>query len=266
MNEEQAREFRERGVLKVDFVELVGTEVFDGLRAALAEAEEHAAADSSAIDDTYEQHVFFRVGPLFDRYPQVEAAVRAPGVGELAARLAGVERMRRWSDETFFKPPGSAPCAWHQDFPHYPMDRRGLLTVWVAVDDVSDDMGPVIYYPGSHLLGSRKPETPEGFGAADTAIAAPRALGTPHRFLHEGDELGDPVSFTLKAGEAVVHDGLMIHGGEGNRSDRMRRGWACIYFPADARYPAAPPRPESQGLGLVPSGTFDHPRFPVIDY
>ena len=202
--------------------------------------------------------MFFRVGPQFDRYPEVAAAARAPRVGELAAYLAGVDHVRRWSDETFFKPPGSFPCAWHQDFPHYPMDRRGLLTVWVAIDDVTADMGPVIYFPGSHHLGPRATSTSEA--------AASVHLGAPDRFLRDGDALEAPISFTLEAGEAVVHDGCMIHGGEGNRSDRMRRGWACIYFPSDARYTETPVRPEAEGLGLVPLEPFDHPKFPVIEY
>jgi ectoine hydroxylase-related dioxygenase (phytanoyl-CoA dioxygenase family) len=260
---EEVDEFRERGVLKVDYVDLVGSDVFDGLMRALDDAEQRAAGGPSA-DDGYGGNVFFRVGSLFAQYPEVEAAVRAPRVGELAARLAGVERMRRWSDETFFKPPGSDPCAWHQDFPHYPMDRRGLLTVWVAIDDVTAEMGPILYFAGSHHLGPRAQSTvPAGRRSAATGSGG---LGGPDRFLREGEVLDPPISFALKAGEAVVHDGCMIHGGEGNRSDRMRRGWACIYFPSEARYTEAPVRPEAAGLGLVPSEPFAHPKFPVIDY
>ena len=190
-------------------------------------------------------NVFFRLVPLFDHYPEVEAAVRVRPYRELAAHLAGVEHVRRWSDETFFKPPGSSPCVWHQDFPAYPMDRAGLLTVWVAVEDVREDMGPVSYFPGSHHLGPcGMPISEES--RATSGAAHPGALGTPDRFLRRGDTLEEPISFTLKAGEAVVHDGLVIHGGEGNRSERMRRGWACIYFPSEARYTETPRRPKQK--------------------
>src|SRR5262249_50288385 len=158
-------------------------------------------------DGGYAANVFFRLGSLFDRYPEVEAAVRAPRIGELAAQLAMVERMRRWSDETFFKPPGSAPCAWHQDFPAYPMDRTGLLTVWVAMEAVTADMGPVVYFPGSHHLGPCGMPTSEASRSADPAADWTK-LGAPHRFLSEDQLLQEPVSFTLRAGEAVVHDGL----------------------------------------------------------
>ena len=267
MDEQMAREFRQRGVLKINYVALVGTKAFEGLAKALTDAEERSTSTpgSAAAEDNYSANVFFRLGPLFDHYPEVEAAVRAPRIGELAAHLAGVEHVRRWSDETFFKPPGSSPCAWHQDFPAYPMDRTGLLTVWVAMEDVREDMGPVSYFPGSHHLGPCGMPISEESRAISGA-ADPAALGTPDRFLRRGDTLEEPISFTLKAGEAVVHDGLVIHGGEGNRSDRMRRGWACIYFPSEARYTETPRRPEAEGIGLVPFGTFDHPKFPIIDY
>src|SRR5690349_4281754 len=98
MNDERAREFRKRGVLKIDYRELVGPTAFDALSAALADAEAKAkSGEASTHDEGYAGNVFFRLGSLLDRYPEVEAAVRAPRVGALAASLAGVDEMRRWS-------------------------------------------------------------------------------------------------------------------------------------------------------------------------
>jgi ectoine hydroxylase-related dioxygenase (phytanoyl-CoA dioxygenase family) len=147
------------------------------------------------------------------------------------------------------------------------MDRRGLLTIWVAIDDVEPEMGPVRYLPGSHRLGplgrannsdSRKP--------LETLLTSARGLcDKPDDYLYEGDaeRVGEVVSFPLRAGEAVIHDGLTLHASASNRGDRMRRGWACVYFPSETQYTGMP-RLESDGLGLTPFETFDHPRFPVI--
>ena len=236
MDEQMAREFRQRGVLKINYVALVGTKAFEALAKALTDAEEKSTSTpgSAAAEEQLFGECLLSSRPLVRSLPGGRSRRAAPRIGELAAHLAGVEHVRRWSDETFFKPPGSSPCAWHQDFPAYPMDRTGLLTVWVAMEEVREDMGPVSYFPGSHHLGPcGMPISEES--RATSGAADPGALGTPDRFLRRGDTLEEPISFTLKAGEAVVHDGLVIHGGEGNRSERMRRGWACIYFPSEAR-------------------------------
>ena len=267
MDEQMAREFRQRGVLKIILRRACRNKsvrrVSQGPDRCRGEIDLDPGLSCRRRKLFGECLLSSR--PVVRSLPGGRSRRAAPRIGELAAHLAGVEHVRRWSDETFFKPPGSSPCAWHQDFPAYPMDRTGLLTVWVAMEDVREDMGPVSYFPGSHHLGPCGMPISEESRAISGA-ADPAALGTPDRFLRRGDTLEEPISFTLKAGEAVVHDGLVIHGGEGNRSDRMRRGWACIYFPSEARYTETPRRPEAEGIGLVPFGTFDHPKFPIIDY
>ena len=100
----------------------------------------------------------------------------------------------------------------------------------------------------------------------ETLIKTYRGLqDRPDDYLYDGhlEEVGEIASYSLRAGEAVIHDGLTLHGSQTNRSDRTRRGWACVFFPADTQYTGMP-RLESDGLGLLPFQPFDHPRFPIV--
>jgi ectoine hydroxylase-related dioxygenase (phytanoyl-CoA dioxygenase family) len=132
------------------------------------------------------------------------------------------------------------------------------------MDDVTPEMGPVFYYPKSHRLGSLGRATSKD-SRTKVEVNGPVPLGTADRFLYGGDTLEKPISFTLEAGEAVIHDGLTIHGSDGNNSDRVRRGWGSVYVPSETQYTGMP-RAETDGLGLTPFGTFDHPKFPIVAY
>lgn len=267
VTDEDVANYKTDGFLKFNFKDLIGVDNFSRLRAAVLDAESKAIVNKAKREDgNCAAEVFTRLFYLAEKYEDVANVVRCPEVGRLAARLAGVQHMRCWIDEIFFKPPHNAPCTWHQDLPHFPMDRRGLLTIWVAIEDVTKDMGPMHYIPGSHRLG------PLGRGSSSDAresyeehLKTQRGADGPEDYLFEGaqSELGSIKSFTLRAGEAVVHDGLTLHASFENCTERVRKGWACVYFPADTQYTGMP-RMESDNLGLIPFKEFDHPRFAVV--
>ncbi len=259
IDDSEIKQYRREGFLKFDLVEMLGAGAFAGLCAAFADAEPRALRPENSNGPLQ------RLEGLRFEYEEVDAVVRAPQLGELAARLAGVEHVRVWVDGPFIKPPGVYGTGWHQDLPSYPMDRRGLMHIWVAMEDVSIEMGACQYLSRSHRLG------PLGRGANYDVSRwrgpqTPRpANGSLEQLLREDDweVVGEVVCMPLRAGEAIVHDGLLVHGSLANRSDRIRRGWVVAYFPADTQYTGMP-RKESDGLGLEAFKPFDHPRFPII--
>ena len=268
LSQDEINSFRREGLLKINFVDVIGAVAFEGLRQGLADAEEKATARGDGSGNAHAPaDLFFRMIYPSEHYAEVEAVVHSPRIGELAARLAGVKHVRSWVNETFYKPPHSSPLQWHQDLPHWPMDRSGGLTIWIAIDDVTTEMGPVHYLPRSHRLGllgrsvnrdtTRPP--PEGH------VPEIRGLTSPEEYFHEGmaDQVGEITPFTLRTGEAVIHDSLTLHGSSANQTGRVRRGFATVYFPSDTQYNGAP-RLESDDLGLVPFQPFDHPRFRIV--
>jgi Phytanoyl-CoA dioxygenase (PhyH) len=284
LSQSEIKSFRDRGMLKLDFAELIGADAFEKLANALRDAEAKArAAEADGrpppmapqphngltavklkfiedVPDGYTQPMG-RMCYLSAEYPDIQAVVKNPRVGEVAARLAGVPHVRTWVDETFFKRPNNKPVPWHQDLPVMPMDRKGLLTFWVAIEDVTEDMGPVEYLEGSNHLG------PLGRPTIGNNDGRPRKIlkNSPYEFLYEGDrdKVGGIVSYTLRAGQAVVHDGLTLHGSGINRTDRVRRGFTCVFFPSDTQYTGMP-RLETDGLSLQPFNEFNHPRFAIV--
>ncbi len=80
---------------------------------------------------------------------------------------------------------------------------------------------------------------------------------------YDWEIVGDVACMSLRVGEAIVHDGLLVHGSLPNRSNRIRRGWVVTYFPADTQYTGML-RKESDGLGLEAFKFFDVLTFPVV--
>ena len=175
----------------------------------------------------------------------------------LARALIGEDDVRVFWDKTFVKPPasdGTRESVWHQDFPYNPIDRRGMLTIWLAIEDVPAEAGALRFVPGSHRLGP--------LGRLDLVSEEYR----PADLLRDDDMglVGEPVTVALEAGEATVHDALTLHGAGPNMSSNPRRAWTVVYLPASTLYTGGPhPQEGINSLGLTPFEPFDHPRFLV---
>lgn len=254
VSEEQIRTFHSEGVVKVDFVKVVGTELYEGLRRACTEIER----DMPRVGTTMR-------GGLNLRWecPEINAVARSPRLGEMARRLARAEHMRLWLEAYEALYPGFPGTSVHQDLPNYPMDRRGLVTVIVALDDVTPEMGVNQFLLRSHRLGPLGCRT-----VYDTARTQENPVRPREEFMgllrdYDRDIVGDVICETQRAGEAVVHDGLIFHGSGLNAGDRAYRRASFVYFPADTKYTCLP-YSLTDGLGLAPFKPLDHERFPIV--
>src|SRR5690349_14075952 len=118
---EEIRTFRTQGVVSVDFVNLVGPRLWDGLLRACAELERTMPLPTGATR--------MGGGDLRLKVPEIDAVARSPRVGEVVRMLTGAEHMRIWLDAYEALYPGFPGTSVHQDLPNYPLDRRGLVTV-----------------------------------------------------------------------------------------------------------------------------------------
>src|SRR5215472_10363445 len=89
------RTFRREGIFKFDLAEMLGATAFNGLRKAFFDAEPRAILPENSNGPLQ------RLEGLRFEYEEIDAVVRAPQLGELAARLAGVEHVRVWVDGPF---------------------------------------------------------------------------------------------------------------------------------------------------------------------
>jgi ectoine hydroxylase-related dioxygenase (phytanoyl-CoA dioxygenase family) len=103
-----------------------------------------------------------------------------------------------------------SPVEWHQDFAFHPHTNNDVLAIGLALDDMDEENGCLLYVPGSHL-GPVLDHHQDGVFVG--AVSATRYA----------DEISRAVPAIAKAGGMVVHHGRMLHGSASNRSDRQRR-------------------------------------------
>ncbi len=116
--------------------------------------------------------------------------------------------------------------AWHQDVTYWGLEPPRALTVWYAVDGSDVENGCMRVIPGTHRDGIRR------HGTAD---AARNLLSINQEVPVTPEEEARAVDLEMRAGEASIHDGMLIHGSLPNRSTRRRCGLTMRYVPASVR-------------------------------
>lgn len=137
-----------------------------------------------------------------------------------------------------------------------------VITVWVALDDMDDEIGPLRYVRGSHKWGDGRVGSAGSFFQSDGGLHLLRSAA--QREFGGGSKNGDGdgkdnrndgnddegisesqmesvlqiVSLAgLRAGGISIHNGKTWHGSAKNTSlDRPRRGLGMHYVPADVRF------------------------------
>lgn len=117
------------------------------------------------------------------------------GLGATLEELAGPDA-ELWELGVIVTEPGAAPQPVHFD-----AAERCLYTAFVALQDVTYDMGPTHFWPGTN-----------------TTVAHRRFEGDPQGFL---DTL-QPAAPLLKAGDSVLYDSRLLHCGGANVSSSSR--------------------------------------------
>ncbi|MGD9644515.1 MAG: phytanoyl-CoA dioxygenase family protein [Pirellulales bacterium] len=136
----------------------------------------------------------------------------------LASALVG-ESANCEAPEWFNKPPGVVhPTPPHQDNYYFCLKPPNVVTIWLALDPVSEENGCLRYVRGSHLAGLRP--------HARSAV-----LGFSQAICDYGpadERLEVPIH--LQPGDVVAHHGETIHRAEANRSaSQQRRAFAMVY-------------------------------------
>ncbi len=165
---------------------------------------------------------------LWEHYPAIRAYVFGGRVAKMAQRLTGSEAIHLYHDQALVKEPGpSAPSPWHQDQPYWPSKEPGMLSCWMALDDVTVERGCMQFIPGSNHWGEFPPISFAGEG---------KAL---KEYLDEAQRAKwEPVPVELKAGSCTFHHGLTFHYTNANTTDHIRRAFVTIFIPEGITYAA----------------------------
>ena len=139
-----------------------------------------------------------------------------------ASQLLGNKPVRFWHDQLFWKPPKKGGVvAWHQDYSYWTRTKPiAHLTCWCGLDDSTKENGCLQYIAGSHR-----------WGLLPKPVIAGELQGIKD-FLNEEqkEKFKKPQFAEVKAGEAIFHHSLTLHGSGENKSDKPRRAFVINVF------------------------------------
>ena len=154
---------------------------------------------------------------LEQHHPAIVPMLAQPEIVALASKLVKGEPLL-CGVETFNKPAriGSG-VPYHQDNAYFCQTPSDMLTIWIAMDPVTLDNGPVYYVLGSHKAG----------------LLPTKASGVNGNSMGIAEEPGIPLSQQfcglLDPGDALIHHCETIHHSAPNTSEHSRLGLLLVY-------------------------------------
>jgi ectoine hydroxylase-related dioxygenase (phytanoyl-CoA dioxygenase family) len=177
------------------------------------------------------QKAFLQVMNLWTKSDVVKEFVFSERLARIAAELMGTSGVRLYHDQALYKEGKGGFTPWHADQYYWPMASTHSVTVWIPLQPVPLDMGPLAFAPKSHLhdLGRELEISDQSESKIEKKLLAAN-LGQ----IEQPFELGE-VSF---------HSGWTFHRAGRNLSERPREVMTVIYM--DEAMKLAAPRNENQ--------------------
>jgi len=231
VSQEKIDFFQENGYVQFD--DVLTDEEVEALRADLAKATAEKKgfvrdlAGNGEVDKK-EKDKILQMLNLWQNYDNIRTYVMSRRIAQIARQISKSTSIHLFHDQALVKEPGpSAPSPWHQDQPYWPSKEAGMLSCWMALDDVTIDRGCMQFVPGSHKWGEF---APIDFGGA------PDHLKTmmPPELLDKWKVV--PVE--LKKGSCTFHHGLTFHYTNANTTDKVRRAFVTIFIPDGVNFAA----------------------------
>ncbi len=174
-------------------------------------------------DDKPEDPLPTRFTDMWAVSPTVRGIATAPAILEVLRQLYGREPK---PFQTLNFPVGTQQKT-HSDAVHFNTEPRGFMcAVWVALEDIDMDNGPLVYYPGSQKRSELMP--------SDVGIEIqPGQTEVPHdeymaayepyvENLIQSEGL-EPHYGTMRKGEALLWSTNLLHGGMPVRDPKRTR-------------------------------------------
>ena len=171
---------------------------------------DHKKENTEFVSGLYERDSAFL---KFALYPEIINEVK---------QLIG-EDIILWGSSLFCKAEKTGnETPWHQDGEYWPIKPLESLTVWLSIDEVTNENGPLQYIPGSQL---------------DRKLVEHKTLNkskiTLNQTLKNIDEIREQAkSVILKPGMFSLHDLYLFHGSQANNSGKRRAGLTYRYMPS----------------------------------
>ena len=186
--------------------------------------------------------------------PLMNEIARSPILARNVSRLLRGRPVRFFNDEILVKPPqeeGGKATPWHQDFPHAPFDRCGLVNIWFSLVPLAANGGSMSFLSGSHRFGS--------FGR--TLLEDQDVVEQNPWITRECQLVASP---SMEPGDATIHGDLTVHGGAAYAGPNWRWAYLVNHMDATVRHAGGPSYGEDLG-DLPANAAFPDDRFPILD-
>ncbi len=167
-------------------------------------------------NDTYAQAFTQRMN-LWRQHPAIATLVRSKRLAGLAADLMQVSGVRLYHDQALFKEARGGYTPWHVDQFYWPLSSSNTITLWLPLQAVSAEMGPLAFAAGSHRA---MPEQ-----AVNLAISE-----QSEQQLAQLMQDFDYVEAPFELGEVSFHSGWTCHRANGNSTATTRAAFTVIYM------------------------------------
>ena len=247
LSQDQIDFFNENGFLAG--IKMVDEEQIERLRNELNELTD---PNSSGHDLFYEFHsnesadantILFHALGAWRITPAYHDVLWNPRFLVAASQLLGNVPVRFWHDQLFYKPAKKGGVvAWHQDYSYWTRTKPvAHLTCWCGLDDSTKENGCLQYVPGSHR-----------WGLLDKPELAGDMMGILNYLTPQQQEEFKPIPVETKAGEAIFHHPLTLHGSGENKSNQPRRAFVINVFADGVKSDAS--EPLLNGVPIIEKG------------
>ncbi|WP_413375024.1 phytanoyl-CoA dioxygenase family protein [Alkalihalobacillus sp. 1P02AB] len=219
LTEENISNYRESGHIRLNAV--AKQEEIDIFHKIINDEVERLNYQTKPLNerDTYGK-AFIQIGQLREKSEQVRRFVLARRFAKIAADLMGVEGVRIFHDQALFKEPGGGHTPWHQDQIYWPLETDKTITMWMPLDEISEEMGTMSFISNSHTTG-------------DLSQNLLKISDESHNLFDQYIEKQklEPITYgAMAAGDATFHSGWTLHSAPHNPTNRMRKTMAIIYY------------------------------------
>ena len=166
----------------------------------------------------YEQS-FIQCQNLWEDFPVIRKLTFDQRLGELAASLLGVSRLRVWHDQALVKEVGGRETDPHHDQPYWPIKETNTITAWIPFCDISEKNGQLGFYPGSHKVKEN-----QYINIFSGKVDESELKDIPQVKNKKIDYQN------LKMGDVSFHHGLTFHKARPNVSKEDRLVYTVIFF------------------------------------
>jgi ectoine hydroxylase-related dioxygenase (phytanoyl-CoA dioxygenase family) len=163
---------------------------------------------------TYER-AFLQVMNLWREDETAKEFVFSKRLARIAADLLNVKAVRLYHDQALYKESGGGITPWHADQFYWPLSSPKTVTVWIPLQKVTMEMGPLAFAEKSHHV-----EIGRDIEISDESEAI-MAEQLKQFTINEAP---------FELGEVSFHTGWLFHRAGENRSGRARKVMTMIYM------------------------------------